>query len=644
MGYLVGDFQNAFIPGRHISDNILLANEAIHKINSHKKGRNVSYQVLSCNMVRCQNRGDFKGVSLCSGEENLTHLLFVDDAVFFLQDQNNAASSLREVLDRYCRASGQVINEEKSGILFSPSTKLANARRCLKSLRIKGNKGLGKYLGLPTDLQESKRELFKGLIDQVMKRISSWNGIFLSPAGRFTLISSVLSNLSTYFLSVFKIPAMLAKHAWKIVSSHNSLLYRVFRKILVRTCNRSHILGRRNGNNLAWGARSILYGLEFVQHHIAWKPGLNSNLNVWTTKWVNGESPEQRNELLSLESVEFRNTEIRDLQNSFGTGEDLSWNEDLGRQLFAEESADRILAMPICGSQMTDKVFWLHNNKCEYSVKSGYGIIQNSYMERNGSNKDKTKLDNDDRSFCKSRLWQLPGPPMWKILVWRIITDTLSVGSNFAKRNFDLDHNCKLYNHDERVVETMEHLFRDCDVARRILACSDLGIRYDLRPTIGLAKWVINWIRYLDKMVGVEFRLVRFLATLWCLWSTRNRVLFRGEVFHPMMFLNSWTQVVKTVDRAMGKVKKAREKDDRTDHESSDESLTWTRDSSPIHMIGNLNACERIRVMVDGGWKSIDMAGIGWVALTGSGNRFYTNSKAIKAESALQTEAIGIKN
>ncbi|XP_074266318.1 uncharacterized protein LOC141588791 [Silene latifolia] len=47
--------------------------------------------------------------------------------------------------------------------------------------------------------------------------------------------------------------------------------------------------------------------------------------------------------------------------------------------------------------------------------------------------------------------------------------------------------------------------------------------------------------------------------------------------------------------------------------------------------------------MVDTGWKSFDRAGIGWVALTSNGNRFFEGRKAIKAESALQAEAIGIK-
>ncbi|XP_074304693.1 uncharacterized protein LOC141639477 [Silene latifolia] len=39
MKYLVGEYQNAFIAGRSITDNILVVHEAIHKINMHKTGK-----------------------------------------------------------------------------------------------------------------------------------------------------------------------------------------------------------------------------------------------------------------------------------------------------------------------------------------------------------------------------------------------------------------------------------------------------------------------------------------------------------------------------------------------------------------------------------------------------------------------------
>ncbi|XP_074298511.1 uncharacterized protein LOC141629398 [Silene latifolia] len=283
------------------------------------------------------------------------------------------------------------------------------------------------------------------------------------------------------------------------------------------------------------------------------------------------------------------------------------------------------------------------SNKGEYSVKNGYGVLQRGYMERKGTLKNKTRLDKEGRDFCKNRLWQLPSPAVWKVLVWRILTDTLSVGNNFSKRNMDLDHSCKLYNHDGMVVETIEHIFRDCEVSRKIWMCSKLGIGTAVCPPIGLAKWIINWIRYLDKMVDAESRLVRFLATLWCLWCTRNRVIFKGESFHPIMFFNMWLQVVMTTDQAMEKTRKANDLSVMNEQNLVEDGLAWIQDSNPIDMIGVPHSCERIRVMVNAGWKSTRVAGIGWVALTGTRHRFYDFSKTIVAESALQAEVIVVK-
>ena len=47
----------------------------------------------------------------------LTHVLFADD--FFVAADKNNCQKLFEVIQRYCRASGQRLNLEKSNILFS---------------------------------------------------------------------------------------------------------------------------------------------------------------------------------------------------------------------------------------------------------------------------------------------------------------------------------------------------------------------------------------------------------------------------------------------------------------------------------------------------------------------------------------------
>ncbi|XP_074289340.1 uncharacterized protein LOC141614493 [Silene latifolia] len=72
------------------------------------------------------------------------------------------------------------------------------------------------------------------------------------------------------------------------------------------------------------------------------------------------------------------------------------------------------------------------------------------------------------------------------------------------------------------------------------------------------------------------------------------------------------------------------------------DSVNWIRDSNPVCVVGMISDCDNVRVMVDAGWKGLDNAGIGWIAMSESGDRFYSTDMRIRAESALQAEGLGV--
>ncbi|XP_074290240.1 uncharacterized protein LOC141616971 [Silene latifolia] len=244
------------------------------------------------------------------------------------------------------------------------------------------------------------------------------------------------------------------------------------------------------------------------------------------------------------------------------------------RHMFADETVSKVLAMPHSRSRSVDEGYWPHSSTGDYNVKSGYGVLFTRFMELKGSVKDRTRVDEEGKSFCKRKLWKLPGPMMWKILIWQIVTNSLPVGSNFERRKIEVDTRCKLCTNEEMTSETLEHLFRDCEVAKRIWACTELGIR--------------------DSQAVLEIN--------------------KGEEM-----TNSATSGME------------------------DEKMLWLKESKPFYTIGSMYNCECIRVMVYAGWKSRDKAGVGWVAFTKTGAKFFEISKAIKAESAMQAEALGLR-
>jgi hypothetical protein len=73
-----------------------------------------------------------------------------------------------------------------------------------------------KYLGLPLGARFKAKEIWNPIVEKMERRLAGWKRIYLSKGGRLTLIKSTLSNLPTYFLSLFPIPADVANRIEKI--------------------------------------------------------------------------------------------------------------------------------------------------------------------------------------------------------------------------------------------------------------------------------------------------------------------------------------------------------------------------------------------------------------------------------------------
>ena len=73
-----------------------------------------------------------------------------------------------------------------------------------------------KYLGLPLGDPFKVKAIWEDMSEKFARRLAPWRHLYLSKRGRITLIKSTLSNLATYFLSLFPIPASVVKHIEKI--------------------------------------------------------------------------------------------------------------------------------------------------------------------------------------------------------------------------------------------------------------------------------------------------------------------------------------------------------------------------------------------------------------------------------------------
>ena len=67
-----------------------------------------------------------------------------------------------------------------------------------------------KYLGLPFGAKFKDKTIWNPILEKMERKLAGWKKLYLSKGGRVTLIKSTLSNLPTYFLSLFPILASMA--------------------------------------------------------------------------------------------------------------------------------------------------------------------------------------------------------------------------------------------------------------------------------------------------------------------------------------------------------------------------------------------------------------------------------------------------
>jgi len=77
---------------------------------------------LSALLQQAESEGKIEGIKICRGAPLVNHLLFADDSLIVMKASSSGAQALKQIICKYELASGQVINKDKSSILFSPNT------------------------------------------------------------------------------------------------------------------------------------------------------------------------------------------------------------------------------------------------------------------------------------------------------------------------------------------------------------------------------------------------------------------------------------------------------------------------------------------------------------------------------------------
>lgn len=291
-------------------------------------------------LSRAEANDEIQGMKFSENGPMVHHLLFVDDSLMVCKASEEQVSQLMKIMDEYGKASGQIINLNKSAITFGAKIVTDLKTKIKRITGIPKEGGTGNYLGFPECFSGSKTDMLAYIYDRLKNRLSHWFLRHLSYGGKEILLKAVAMAMPVYAMSCFKLTkkscenltramadfwwnslehkrkihwmswnklalakelgglafkdiqafnqSLLAKQPWRLLDQPESLFARLFKS---RYYDAGDFLSAKMGARPSYAWRSIPFGKDLLVQGLRKKIGNGESMHVWGNAWIsNGVS------------------------------------------------------------------------------------------------------------------------------------------------------------------------------------------------------------------------------------------------------------------------------------------------------------------------------------------------------------------
>ncbi|XP_048593215.1 uncharacterized protein LOC106393995 [Brassica napus] len=662
---LISETQSAFVAGRQISDNVMIAQEMFHALRTKPSGRN-KRMAMKTDMSKAYDRMEWSFI-----EAVLRKMGFSETWIGWVmrcitsvkykvlmngEPRGNISPEVMKVVRRYGKASGQCINFDKSSLLFGKRIN-ANTRQEIKdALGIQNEGGMGTYLGIPEDISGSKCKLFAFLKDKLMHRVNGWTGRWLSKGGKEVLIKSILLALPTYVMSTFLLPletseslasaiaqfwwssnppkrgihwakwekvclsreeggigfrlihefnlALLAKQLWRLVQFPDSLVARVLRGRYYRLSSPLRV-NPTSSPSYVWTSISAARKLLLL----GIRQKIHSGYESWEDPWIPSNPARPAAPIAPVMNPNMRVSDLIDQGVK-------DWNVGLLEKYVHPEDIPLIRNLAISSTHRRDTFCWNFTRSGQYTVKSGYWVAQNLLKlseEKEVLEPSITKL----QGFA----WKLKAPTKICHLIWQLLTGHVAVTRNLVRRNMRCDNYCPRCGEAE---ETVTLAIFECPPARQVWSLSSTPTCPNIFPVSSVYTNMDYLFWRKNSIMEPEQDRDPYPWIIWFIWKARNEKLFRGIDRDPLELVRHAESECQAWFEANEVVQPATQD-------------TMNEEPQAV-CLGNI-------CLFDGSWTlSANFSGCGWTWIDSSGNIQLMGTKNItRRESALHSEVEALR-
>lgn len=148
---------------------------------------------------------------------SVSHSLYADDCMLFAKATTAQWDNITLIFNYLYTWTGLHINPDKSSIFFSANTPVTLIEDILHYSNLTLMPSDSLYLGNPISRLKGNLTTYSYLIKKIQTKLVNWKCNLLSKAGKHLLITSTLSNIPIYFMSLCMLLMAIINHITKII-------------------------------------------------------------------------------------------------------------------------------------------------------------------------------------------------------------------------------------------------------------------------------------------------------------------------------------------------------------------------------------------------------------------------------------------